>query len=973
MSKLNVGDQIDTDRMRDAQQVLNDMVNEMHAVKEERRVAEEELKAFRAQIKEEKEAQLRRRTELEAEEKKVAQERKRLEEDKESFGAFRVDANVIEAITVEEAKRRFESIEHDVAVVRKQKLQDLQAEEEALRAKAKAESDALLKESEAMLADARSEQEKVLAEAEAIASEKEAFENAKKVWEETKRTEAEKVEAGRRTLAELKALQHEIDVRRSELELRAEEVARKEKKVDAALLDMESGFSARRNALETELLETKQKGMAQAEASVSAHRASLLKEIDDECTLRREEISRDKEEAQRLIREAKAEFDAGMKEKQAEFELNLHEKTSAFEKERESLRSEIARARKDLDTQQGALEAQKRALDALRSELEEEKTQLQEKRERDARRLRDREENLSAEAEELAEEVKVTWLEEKGRLQSELNRLRSQLKTQDALFSNYEELERRLGGRAAEMVIRDLDLKTEEIRRLKEELSKPSEEIQSRIRELQNKLQEKDALLKEQQKELDANSCSMDESRKLRRDLENMRSAKETAEIKANGLKESLAFYEKQIEEWKSKYEALHGSPVDEATRRQQVETPYLSMDKVAEVDPDYKPDEMEWLKGIHQKCEEYGLHFNFRLLMAFHTALKTAEWAPLSVLAGVSGTGKSELPRLYAHFGGLNFCPVAVQPNWDCQESLLGYFNTIENHFDATPLLNFLAQTQKPAQGDYPDLLNAMNLVLLDEMNLAHPELYFADFLSKLELRRGTTRNDVPGIQVKLGSGITPYKLPLRRNVLWVGTMNQDETTKSLSDKVLDRSIIINFPRPTELKRRPKLNPLKLDSRGQALPLETWRRWLRRYESAFAEDEIRPYKEFIESMNRSLGAVGRAIGHRVWQSIEYYMSNHPQLVDGKENPAERERVMHLAFEDQLVQKVMPKIRGVETRGRAKTECLDKIRNLLVTGVGGNSFNLTEDFDLSCELGYGQFIWQTANYLQKDDETGKEG
>lgn len=973
MSKLNVGDQIDTDRMRDAQQVLNDMVNEMHAVKEERRVAEEELKAFRAQIKEEKEAQLRRRTELEAEEKKVAQERKRLEEDKESFGAFRVDANVIEAITVEEAKRRFESIEHDVAVVRKQKLQDLQAEEEALRAKAKAESDALLKESEAMLADARSEQEKVLAEAEAIASEKEAFENAKKVWEETKRTEAEKVEAGRRTLAELKALQHEIDVRRSELELRAEEVACKEKKVDAALLDMESGFSARRNALETELLETKQKGMAQAEASVSAHRASLLKEIDDECTLRREEISRDKEEAQRLIREAKAEFDAGMKEKQAEFELNLHEKTSAFEKERESLRSEIARARKDLDTQQGALEAQKRALDALRSELEEEKTQLQEKRERDARRLRDREENLSAEAEELAEEVKVTWLEEKGRLQSELNRLRSQLKTQDALFSNYEELERRLGGRAAEMVIRDLDLKTEEIRRLKEELSKPSEEIQSRIRELQNKLQEKDALLKEQQKELDANSCSMDESRKLRRDLENMRSAKETAEIKANGLKESLAFYEKQIEEWKSKYEALHGSPVDEATRRQQVETPYLSMDKVAEVDPDYKPDEMEWLKGIHQKCEEYGLHFNFRLLMAFHTALKTAEWAPLSVLAGVSGTGKSELPRLYAHFGGLNFCPVAVQPNWDCQESLLGYFNTIENHFDATPLLNFLAQTQKPAQGDYPGLLNAMNLVLLDEMNLAHPELYFADFLSKLELRRGTTRNDVPGIQVKLGSGITPYKLPLRRNVLWVGTMNQDETTKSLSDKVLDRSIIINFPRPTELKRRPKLNPLKLDSRGQALPLETWRRWLRRYESAFAEDEIRPYKEFIESMNRSLGAVGRAIGHRVWQSIEYYMSNHPQLVDGKENPAERERVMHLAFEDQLVQKVMPKIRGVETRGRAKTECLDKIRNLLVTGVGGNSFNLTEDFDLSCELGYGQFIWQTANYLQKDDETGKEG
>lgn len=971
MSKLNVGDQIDTDRMRDVQQVLTDMVNEMHAVKEERRVAEEELKAFREQIKEEKEAQQRRRTELEQEEKKVAQERKRLEEDKESFGAFRVDANVIEAITVEEAKRRFESIEHDVALVRKQKLQDLQAEEEALRAKAKAESDALRKESEAMLADARSEQEKVLAEAEAIASEKEAFENAKKVWEETKRTEAEKVEAGRRTLAELKAVEHEIDAKRAELDLRSEEVARKEKKVDVALLDMESGFSARRNALETELLESKQKGMAQVEASVSAHRASLFKEIDDERALRREEIARDKEQAQHQINEAKAEFDSRMKEKQQEFERDFREKTLALEKERESLRKEIAQARKDLDTQQGALEAQRRALDALRSELEEEKKQLQEKRERDARRLRDREENLSAEAEELAEEVKVTWFEEKGRLQSELDRLRSQLKTQDALFSNYEELERRLGGRAAEMVIRDLDLKTEEIRRLKEELSKPSEEIQSRIRELQKSLQEKDALLGDLQEELRAKSRPAEEFLKLRRDFQTLEAEKDSAEKLARTYQKAMTVCEGKLAEISEKYEALRGSPIDEATRRQQVETPYLSAQKVAEVDVGYEPDEMEWLKGIQQKCEDYGLHFNFRLLMAFHTSLKTAEWAPLSVLAGVSGTGKSELPRLYAHFGGLNFCPVAVQPNWDCQESLLGYFNTIENHFDATPLLNFLAQTQKPAEGDYPGLLNAMNLVLLDEMNLAHPELYFADFLSKLELRRGTTRNDVPKIQVKLGSGITPYQLPLRRNVLWVGTMNQDETTKSLSDKVLDRSIIINFPRPTELKRRPKLNPLKLESRGQALPLRTWNQWVH-FESAFAEDEIRPYKEFIESMNRSLGSVGRAIGHRVWQSIEYYMSNHPQLVDKAENPAERARVMHLAFEDQLVQKVMPKIRGVETRGRAKTECLDKIRNQLVNGVGGEPFKLTEDFDLSCELGYGQFIWQTANYLQEDDKS-KEG
>lgn len=76
---------------------------------------------------------------------------------------------------------------------------------------------------------------------------------------------------------------------------------------------------------------------------------------------------------------------------------------------------------------------------------------------------------------------------------------------------------------------------------------------------------------------------------------------------------------------------------------------------------------------------------------------------------------------------------------------------------------------------------------------------------------------------------------------------------------------------------------------------------------------------------------------------------------------------MHTAFEDQLVQKVMPKLRGIDTRGKSKTECLDKIRGQIITGFGGNAFKLAEDFDLACDLGYGQFIWQSANYLNVGD------
>ena len=98
-------------------------------------------------------------------------------------------------------------------------------------------------------------------------------------------------------------------------------------------------------------------------------------------------------------------------------------------------------------------------------------------------------------------------------------------------------------------------------------------------------------------------------------------------------------------------------------------------------------------------------------------------------------------------------------------------------------------------------------------------------------------------------------------------------------------------------------------------------------------------------------------------------MANYPDVraaQKAKDND-ELAKALHTAFEDQLVQKVMPKLRGIDTRGESKTECLDKIRDQLTAGLFGKKFNLAKDFDLACELGHGQFIWQTANYLNDTD------
>lgn len=145
------------------------------------------------------------------------------------------------------------------------------------------------------------------------------------------------------------------------------------------------------------------------------------------------------------------------------------------------------------------------------------------------------------------------------------------------------------------------------------------------------------------------------------------------------------------------------------------------------------------------------------------------------------------------------------------------------------------------------------------------------------------------------------------------------------------------------------------------------WKKWSSK-ESKFKDEEIKPFKDFVEDMNESLAVVGRAIGHRVWQSVEYYMMNYPDVRAARNEKDKNalNKALHTAFEDQLVQKIMPKLRGIDTRGKSKTECLDKILEQINRGIGGNPFNLREDFNLACELGYGQFIWQSANYLKEE-------
>lgn len=701
------------------------------------------------------------------------------------------------------------------------------------------------------------------------------------------------------------------------LEDEKEKLRQREVAVQKAEIQRDNGYADARAKLDDELFNLRKEQEKELESKRANALTAIEKELSEERTSRI--ASLEKEIADRL---------------------KVHE--SAIQQEKD-----------ELEQKRKALLKDQAELDELKDELEYQKQRLQSSKDR----LEEREANLNVEVDAKVVERKQSFENEKSALNDEIARLRESIKTSSALISNFEELKHKLGNEDPAAVLLKLKTYEEEIKKLRDDLAtRPTQEMQEafdRLKSEKSELQEACERLSEENEVLRS-------SARAQSDLE-MQVAELTDKNKSLLRRfESVDADNNRLMEELKRLQSSYEREQDREARIRDIETPYIQKELPRAVD---KVEELQWLDGISKSCIDYGLRFPRRILHAFHTALKTSEWSPITVLAGVSGTGKSELPRLYSHFGGINFLSLSVQPNWDSQESMLGFFNSIDNKFDAQPVLRLLAQSQKAQAEGYPfGLEDVMSLILMDEMNLAHVELYFAEFLSKLELRRGRKGNEVPSLEVKLGAGIQHYDLPLGRNVLWAGTMNQDETTKSLSDKVLDRGIVINFPRPTTLERRRQLKPL-----GDQAPLlsrKLWESWWCR-ESKFNDDQILPFKGFIEDMNTSLSKVGRALGHRVWQSIEYYMSNYPDVLEAQRNndDASLVKAMKVAFEDQLVQKVMPKLRGIETRGKSKSDCLDKIRTQLVN----DNYTIIDDFDLACEFGYGQFIWNSANYL-KDDE-----
>ena len=346
---------------------------------------------------------------------------------------------------------------------------------------------------------------------------------------------------------------------------------------------------------------------------------------------------------------------------------------------------------------------------------------------------------------------------------------------------------------------------------------------------------------------------------------------------------------------------------------------------------------EAECLRAVHQYMEGLGLHFSDRVLQAFHTSLKVAEISPLVVLAGISGTGKSELPRRYAEGMGMHFLNIAVQPGWDSPQDMFGFYNYMEGRYRATELARALIQMdpfhaeaergwEHPSGWQKNSASDQMLLVLLDEMNLARIEYYFSEFLSRLEIRRGIERanpSDRRKAEIPLevggtgGEGSILY-LFTHSNVLFVGTMNEDETTQALSDKVVDRANVLHFGRPRRLTR-----PIAVGgsgSRSRACVHEAWAAWIRN-ETTLNPGVRDNVDQWTQRLNDDVMApIHRPFAYRTHLAIRTYVANYPDASDAGAKAA---------MADQIEQKILPKFRGLDATLPNVARAIDALYRLL--------------------------------------------
>ena len=292
------------------------------------------------------------------------------------------------------------------------------------------------------------------------------------------------------------------------------------------------------------------------------------------------------------------------------------------------------------------------------------------------------------------------------------------------------------------------------------------------------------------------------------RDTEEIRLRNKELEAKNKAAEVQLESYEHTYKQQQEVIERLTGDKKDRENAfefaRAADEDVSLNNGNIDFDTPDSLSELVKYVRSRMAKGNAEGkekFYYSERTVKVFLAGL---HMSPISILQGISGTGKTSLPREFIKaitagskiFEGndektkLPRAPYricAIQSGWRDNMDLMGYFNSFDCKYNETDFFKALYVAGLPKYAD------TLFFIILDEMNLSHPEHYFADFLSLLEQDE---ENQIISIKAPMDVLRDRIKggLKIPKNVRFIGTANHDETTNSFAPKTLDRSNLMQM-----------------------------------------------------------------------------------------------------------------------------------------------------------------------------------
>lgn len=303
------------------------------------------------------------------------------------------------------------------------------------------------------------------------------------------------------------------------------------------------------------------------------------------------------------------------------------------------------------------------------------------------------------------------------------------------------------------------------------------------------------------------------------------------------------------------------------------------------------------------QSIRSQGYIFEPWQIATYVAALKTK---PFVILAGVSGTGKSKLPSLIAKATGSERLLIPVKPDWTDSSDVLGYCD-LQGVFRPGSLLSFAKKAESNKKQQY--------VCILDEMNLARVEHYFAEILSQIEDRypdeSGGYKSDSLINQRLNDEDILWANQGLPSNLAIVGTVNMDESTHGFSRKVLDRAFTIEFSE-IDLSSWENATSTETVHKKDRWPVNIWYpRAIRLGELSNISDQdrqrINQVIEALTDINKILIKAQLQVGFRVRDEIALFVLNAQEMlslfVDNNGNTID-------PLDTAIQMKVLPRIIG---------------------------------------------------------------